>query len=377
MMAMKPLTRYNIRRYSISVAAFCLITLMIQMAAFAQVGTLEWARITSPALENLIGDPTTRSFGIYLPADYQISGKDYPVIYVLHGYTGGAGSLTDMKPTLDSMIRRDQIKEMIVVFVDGHNKFRGSMYYSSITIGDYETYIARDLVKHIDANYRTIAHRNSRGITGYSMGGRGAMHLALKFPETFGAVVNQAGFCNVEDVAWMRNIAFANPNDWPHFNGLDWMTQAAFAYAAAACPNPDKPPFFLDKPYERVDGKIQTVPEVWERFVNSDVVHGDLPRYVKQPLRLNGIMVVHGTGDGITPVSQARDLDKLMTDLGIDHVYDEHGGGHDFIASKSLQFLSDHLSDQPPEPEDLEFDSTSVEPVGKLTTSWGSIKVSR
>jgi len=278
-----------------------------------------------------------------------------------------------MRPTIDSMTQEGKIKEMIVVFVDGNNKFRGCHYQSSITIGDYETYITADLVEHIDANYRTIAHRNSRGITGYSMGGRGAIHLALKFPETFGAVVSQVGFYNVENVGWMRNIASANPNDWGEFNRLGWMAQAAFAYAAAACPNPDKPPFFLDKPYERVDGKTQAVPEVWERFVNSDVIHGDLPRYVQQPVRLNGIMVVHGTGDGITPVSQARDLDKLMTDLGIDHVYDEHGGGHTFIASKSLQFLSDNLSDKLPEPDNV----ASVEPVDKLTTSWGSIKICR
>ena len=79
----------------------------------------------------------------------------------------------------------------------------------------------------------------------------------------------------------------------------------------------------------------------------------------------------------IAPVSQARDLDKAMTNLGLDHVYDEYGDGHVFMADKSLQFLSDHLSDQLPEPDDLEFDSTSVEPVDKLTTSWGSIKVSR
>jgi predicted esterase len=273
------------------------------------------------------------------------------------------------------MIRKGRIKEMIVVFVDGNNKFRGSRYKSSITIGDYETYITSDLVNHIDANYRTIAHRNSRGITGYSMGGVGAMHLALKYPEAFGAVVAQAGLYDIENVGWVRSTASANPNDWGEFNRLFWMTQLALAYAAAVSPNPDKPPFFLDKPYERVDGKTQVVPEVWELWVNSDVIHGDLPRYVQQPVRLNGIMFVHGTGDGTTPVSQARDLDKLMTDLGIDHVYDEHGGGHTFTASKSLQFLSDNLSDQLPDPDDTEL--TSVEPVDKLTTSWGSIKISR
>ena len=373
--------KYSIRRNSVLVVAFCLIALATQMAAFAQKGTLEWGRITSPALENLIGDPITRSFGIYLPASYETSGRDYPVIYVLHGYTGTVGSLTNMRPTIDSMTQEGKIKEMIVVFVDGNNKFLGSQYRSSETIGDYETYITRDLVNHIDANYRTIAHRNSRGITGYSMGAHGSMHLALKFPETFSAVVSQSSGSYDWDsdshrakcVRGARTIAFANPKNWEEFNRLDWSVKNPFALAAASSPNPDKPPFFLDMPYELVDGKAQVVPEVWERHVQNDVVHGDLPRYVQQPVRLNGIMIVHGTGDGLAPVSHARDLDKLMTDLGIDHVYDEHGGGHTFIADKSLQFLSDHLSDQLPEPDDV----ASVEPVDKLTISWGSIKVSR
>ena len=110
------------------------------------------------------------------------------------------------------------------------------------------------------------------------MGGYGATHLALKFPETFGAFVSQAGSYYDMDTDfvknWMRAIALVNPNDWGEFNRLHWRTQGPFANAAALSPNPDKPPFFLDKPFERVDGKIQVVPEVWEQFLDADVVHG-------------------------------------------------------------------------------------------------------
>ena len=60
------------------------------------------------------------------------------------------------------------------------------------------------------------------------------------------------------------------------------------------------------------------------------------------------------------------------TDPGVDYMYDENGGGHVFNASKSLQFLSDHLSDQPPEPDDTEL--ISVEPRGKYTTTWAATK---
>ena len=363
-------TARNIKRSLAFVIAFCILALIVQIATFAQKGTLEWGKITSPALEgNLIGDGATRSFAIYLPPSYKTSDNHYPVFYMLHGSFGNAGSMTGIKPTLDAMIHNAQIGEMIVVFVDGSNKLSGSQYRSSVTIGDYETYLVKDLVNHVDSNYRTIDHRNSRGITGMSMGGYGAMHLALKYPEVFNVVVAQSGRYDY-DTDWWKNslkaMAFANPKDWGQYVQMNWVTQIRFAYSATVSPNPDKPPFFLDKPFELVDGKTQIVPEVWNQHVESDIVHGHLERYLKQPARLSGIMFVHGTSDNVTPVAQARTLDKAMTELGIDHVYDEHGGGHDFITSKSLQFLSDYLSDQLVE--------AAVDAKRKLAIIWGEIK---
>lgn len=360
----------KIKRSLVSIIAFGIAALIVQIAAFAQEGTLEWGKITSPALEgNLIGDAATRSFAIYLPQSYKISDRRYPAFYILHGSFGNAGSMTNIKPTLDAMIHNAQIGEMIAVFVDGSNKLSGSQYRSSITIGDYETYIVEDLVNHIDSNYRTIAHRNSRGITGMSMGGYGAMHLALKYPEVFGVVVAQSGRYDYDTDWWRNNLkamAFANPKDWGQYGQMNWVTQIRFAYSATVSPNPDKPPFFLDKPFELVDGKAQIVPEVWNHHVESDIVHGHLDRYLKQPVRLSGIMFVHGKSDNVTPVAQARTLDRAMTELGIEHVYDEHNGGHDFIASKSLQFLSDYLSDRLVE--------NAVDAKGKLAITWGEIK---
>ena len=126
--------------------------------------------------------------------------KRYPVIYVLHGFRGDSKSLTrKMKSAMDRMILSEEIQEAIAVFVDGSNRFGGSQYLSSPTIGDYETYIRRDLVDFIDRQYRTIPHRDSRGITGFSMGAYGSMHLSLKYPEVFGVVVAQAGTYKFDD----------------------------------------------------------------------------------------------------------------------------------------------------------------------------------
>jgi uncharacterized alpha/beta hydrolase family protein len=104
------------------IALWLLWALMIQPVVIAQEGKLEWREIHSPALEgNLIGDPATRPFAIYLPPSYENSDKRYPAIYVLHGSTGNAGSMTSIKPVIDNMIRNGDIGEMIAVFVkDDH-----------------------------------------------------------------------------------------------------------------------------------------------------------------------------------------------------------------------------------------------------------------
>ena len=128
---------------------------------------LESGQITSQALEgNLVGDPATRDYYVYLPAGYDTSDKRYPVVYALHGFMGNENELIVMIPVLEELRASGGVGEMIMVFPDADNSFGGSWYLSSPTIGDYEGYIAEDLVAHIDANYRTLPQRESRGIMG-------------------------------------------------------------------------------------------------------------------------------------------------------------------------------------------------------------------
>ena len=332
-------------------------------STFAAEGKLVNDKIHSPALEgNLLGDSADRDLIVYLPPSYETSPEQrYPAVYLLHGsdafpsvWTGDAPfsykSLYkgfNIKTAMDKLVREGKAKEIIFVMLDANNRLGASWYLSSKTIGDYETYITKDLVSYIDNNYRTIVHRNSRGIAGFSMGGYGSMHLALKYPEIFSVVVAQAGLYD-RDTAWkirFEYIAPLNPKDFGEFSLLGFSKQSGFALAAAISPNPAKPPFFLDKPFELVDGKVQAVPEVWKRYADADITHGHLNSYLKQPLRLHGIMIVHGTLDQFAP-NQGKVLDKAMSDLGIEHVYVEHGGGHHVLpdAEKWLKFLSDNLS---------------------------------
>ena len=153
---------------------------------------MEKGRITSAALAgNLIGDPATKNYIVYLPPGYDTSGKRYPVVYAIH-WGGGNEEYwpgTGIEKTMNSLITRGELLPMIMVFPDASNALEYSWCDTSPTIGDYDTYISQELVALIDSKYRTLASRDSRGIMGCSMGGTCALHLAFRHPDVFGVSV--------------------------------------------------------------------------------------------------------------------------------------------------------------------------------------------
>src|SRR5699024_4087123 len=86
-------------------------------------------------------------------------------------------------------------EEMIIVMPNAYNSFKGSMYASSATIGDWETFIAKELVAYIDSNYRTLPYVKSRGLAGHSMGGYGTIRLGMKYPEVFSSIYMLSPCC--------------------------------------------------------------------------------------------------------------------------------------------------------------------------------------
>lgn len=314
-------------------------------------GELNYEKINSQALaNNLVGDPAERGYFVYLPPGYADGNKRYPVVYILHGATGTEHDFIFMKDDYEDMLEKGTAQEMILVFPNGNNKFKGSNYISSPTIGDYETYLARELVAQIDANYRTIPHRNSRGITGCSMGGDGSMHLALTFPDVYNVVAPMSAtydFANDPTIPKAAAYFTHIPQDFNDLNRYWYAGNGNTAFyvslAAGASPNPDKPPFYLDMPFEVVDGQGRIVPEVWEKIAAVDVVH-DLEEYLQQSTRLDHILLYHGALDDCAPVELARSFDQLLTERSVDHEYVEVKSGHCAYDMKPvLQYLSDHL----------------------------------
>lgn len=111
-----------------------------------------------------------------------------PVIYLLHGFGGNAKTWLGTKPNLPQIADE---KGIIFVCPDG----KRSWYWDSPKdpSSRFETFVSSELVKYIDANYKTIADRNGRAITGLSMGGHGAMWNAIRHKDTFGAVGSTSG----------------------------------------------------------------------------------------------------------------------------------------------------------------------------------------
>src|SRR5271156_2142987 len=165
-------------------------------------GDLRIDFVESGALrDNPLGDPFVRPLAVYTPPGFDPGGSArYPVIYVLHGYTGDVAGLVAERPWethvvqwADRLISGNTMPPVVLALVDGFRRLGGSQYLNSIHNGDYATYVVRDAIGHVDAHYPTAAHEGGRGVVGKSSGGFGAMYLSMTYPGTFAAFASHSG----------------------------------------------------------------------------------------------------------------------------------------------------------------------------------------
>lgn len=312
-------------------------------AQMPEQGSLEKGTVTSPALAgNLLGDPDTRRYFIYLPPSYHVSDKRYPVVVFLHDDPDLAElEQTGVRQALDAQIKAGGIGELIAVFPNAVPGTGLSWYRNSPVTGDYETYITQDLVDAIDATYRTIANPASRVIASVGgigklatagAGANGALHLALSHPDVFGATAAVNGIFDVE--AWvdakLRSYRLA-----PQDEDNAWLVDSI---AAIVSPNADNPPDYLNPLFEQIDGEWEIPTAVREKIRLLNPM-SDLETYASQPIKLRGILMVQQA----KWASEAQALDASMTALGIEHEYEEDAGP--FIARTFQQRLLDFLAE--------------------------------
>lgn len=125
------------------------------------------------------------------------------------------------------------------------------MYSSSVTTGNFEQFIADDLVAYVDAHYRTIPNRLSRGLVGHSIGGYGATRIGMKHSNVFGSLYIMSPCCLSP-----RPAGSLKPEDEKALESVKTSEDSAkLATAAAWSPDPKNPPLFLDLPMK--DGVAQ------------------------------------------------------------------------------------------------------------------------
>jgi len=176
-------------------ASWLLLALAALMTGVASVGaqstgTVEEHIVPSPAIgTNLIGDSAEKRVLVYLPPGYENSGERYATIYLLHGIFGSPDEWVQAHravSTLDRGMGDGDWPHTIVVMPTGSNALGGGYYRDSPITGGWGTFISKELVDFVDTRYRTITSRSSRAVVGHSMGGYGAIHLAMESPEVFG-----------------------------------------------------------------------------------------------------------------------------------------------------------------------------------------------
>lgn len=272
------------------------------VVAGARPVTVEHIKVHAPTLEgNLEGDAVDRDVIVVLPPSYASSpGRRYPVVYALHGYSIGAEQWTHeihLPQTAEGAFAKGA-REMILVLPDSKTVHNGSMYSSGMTTGDFETFITRDLVRYIDAHYRTIAERVSRGLVGHSMGGYGATRLGMKHADIFGALYIMSPCClsaramtGVDPQTEAALEAVRTPEDSAK---LPFMLRAQLATAAAWSPDPHNPPLYLDLPVK--NGEIQQdVLNKWAANAPLDFVD----QYIGELRRYKAIAIDVGDQDGL------------------------------------------------------------------------------
>lgn len=317
----------------------CAILFLCTGTFFAQKpvlkGSVERFLLHGKSLEgNLDGDSADRFVTVYLPPSYTLqTQKHYPVIYFLHGFTdndakyfGLAKHWMNLPPVLDSTFLNKEARDMIVVMANADTRFRGSWYSNSITTGNWEEFICRELVTAIDKKYRTLPKAASRGLFGHSMGGYGALRLGEKYPDIFSAIYLQSPSTIMPiqaDPLKNRDYWIAdNIHDMNDFDKAGFGPKIVLACAAAWSPNPARPPFYVDLPVQ--NGQLN--PDVLTKW-SANMPLSNLDQYITNLKKLKAIAFDAGNKDELIAAS-VKVLDTELSKYGIDHFFEIYEGTH-------------------------------------------------
>ncbi|HET8567994.1 MAG TPA: alpha/beta hydrolase-fold protein [Candidatus Limnocylindria bacterium] len=309
-------------------------------------GTLVELAIDSPALAgNPLADPSRRTVLAWVPPG---GAAGLPAIYFLHGFTGSARGWLNVSvfaPTvperLDALVAAGEIPPVVAVFPDGMTAVGGTQWTDAPAVGRYQSYVADDVVREVEARLGTIPRREARAALGKSSGGYGALCLGRDRGDVFALVGAHAPdsffeYCYVPDLPKAAGALAANPDP------AAWLADArrraretklgpgdhaplnVIGMAAHYSPNPAAP-LGLDLPFELPSGRIRE--DVWARWLAHDPVRF-VPAHADAYRRLEGVYLDAGTRDEFNLRWGVRMVAAALRDLGAKVEHQEFEDGH-------------------------------------------------
>ena len=261
----------------------------------------------------------------------------------------------NMAERLDKLIAEERIKPMIVVMPDCFTHYGGSQYINSTATGNYEDYLTQEIVPFVDENFRTIANRDSRAVTGKSSGGYGAFIMAMRHADLFGLASTIAGDCYFEmcykpDFKKAFRAIKGNPQTllekfWDEeakkgkddFDGLNII-------GMSACYSPNENiEWGFDLPFDLKTGEIRE--DVWERWLEHDPVQL-VEKSVENLKSLKLLFLDAGTSDEFALDIGARVLSRRLNKFDIPHIHEEFDGGHfniNYRYNRTFELISENI----------------------------------
>ena len=253
----------------------------------------------SPA--NLNG--TKVKFNIIFPTGYNTAAsRRYPVLYLLHGYSGDYSQWV----TASNLLQQTARFQEIIVTPEGGVSF----YVNNYTNPEqrWENYLINDLIPYVDSHYRTIADRSGRAVAGLSMGGYGATVLGLKHYDKFAALASMSGAIEAAEAAWYNRVEEAASKE---NKGETFLTRLARDLTTDYGPV-DNPARSSEDPFELV----------------KRVPAGEIPQ------------IYFSCGEEDDLISGNRRFADLLTKLKIPYEYREIPGKHEWpVWDRQIQVI--------------------------------------
>src|ERR1051326_4808463 len=316
-------------------------------------GTIVTRVINSTYLRNTGGENPNRRISVYLPPGYNQSKKSYPDIYYLHGFMGKDSIYPSMKNILDTAIARNKIRPFILVIADNNTLFSGSFYSNSTLTGNWTAFEAKELVAYMDKNFRTIENRDARGIAGHSMGGYGALKIGMLYPDVFSCIYAMSPGL----LAFVKEFG-PNSDSYKQLAAIktkEELDKTYYPRVLAACarawsPNPNKPPFYFDLPFNYTGDSLVVDTAVYEKWRNNMPLYM-IDKYEGNLKKLKAIKLDWGRNDAPRFPVQCGMFSQELENHGIEHYAEEYIGTHTNkiwttdgrMLNELLPFFNDYL----------------------------------